>query len=224
MSSGFVTEAELDAKRKARQEEWEKVRKPDEPKEAPDEEYDGRSLFERLEEQRQKKQFDWEEEHKFKNQIRGLNDEEVDFLDKVDDFRSEWEKKRIDEDKKELEEYQKKQSELMEKQLEERLRKERKIPEVRKVAGLSSGKTSQLKLLAGAVKRKTDTAKDPAEVKKKKEKEEEKEKEEAGERLDCVSVTERQSSVGSAGSGGLLGLGDYGSDSDSDSEQDSSNC
>merc|ERR1711874_276964 len=131
-------------------------------------------------------------------------------------------KKRIDEDKKELEEYQKKQSELMEKQLEERLRKERKIPEGRKVAGLSSGKTSQLKLLAGAVKRKTDTAKDPAEVKK--EKEEEKEKEEAGERLDCVSVTERQSSVGSAGSGGLLGLGDYGSDSDSDSEQASSNC
>lgn len=27
----FVTEAELDEKRKARQEEWEKVRKPDDP-------------------------------------------------------------------------------------------------------------------------------------------------------------------------------------------------
>ena len=46
-----------------------------------------RSLWERLEEQKQKKQSDWDEEHKFKNQFRGLNDDEVDFLDKVDDFR-----------------------------------------------------------------------------------------------------------------------------------------
>jgi len=223
MSSGFVTESELEAKRKARQEEWEKVRKPEEPKEAPEEEYDGRSLFERLEEQRQKKQFDWDEEHKFKNQIRGLNDEEVDFLDKVDDFRSVWEKKRLDEDKKELEEYQKRQSELMEKQAEERLKKERKIPEVRKVT--NTGKSSQMKLLAGAVKRKSsESCKEGTEtVETKKRKDDGDTAVEAkkdNENGDGGKLTDRQSSVGSTGSGALLGLGEYGSDSGSDSDND----
>ena len=46
------------------------IARPDEPKEAPEEDYDHRSLFERLEEQRQKKQMEFEEEHKFKNQFR----------------------------------------------------------------------------------------------------------------------------------------------------------
>jgi len=31
MSSGFITEAEIEERRRVRQEEWEKVRKPDEP-------------------------------------------------------------------------------------------------------------------------------------------------------------------------------------------------
>ena len=87
MSSGFVTETELEEKKKVRQEEWERVRKPEDPVVAPEEPVDCRSLFEKLEEQRQKKQDDWDEEHKFKNQFRGLDDEEVDFLDRVDDVR-----------------------------------------------------------------------------------------------------------------------------------------
>jgi len=32
MSSGFVTESEIEEQRKKRQEEWEKVRKADDPK------------------------------------------------------------------------------------------------------------------------------------------------------------------------------------------------
>uniref|UniRef100_A0A3Q3XC18 FAM192A/Fyv6 N-terminal domain-containing protein n=1 Tax=Mola mola TaxID=94237 RepID=A0A3Q3XC18_MOLML len=63
-------EAELDEKRKKRQEEWEKVRKPDDPKEAPEEEYDPRSLFERLQEQKDKKQEEFEEQFKF--MLKGL--------------------------------------------------------------------------------------------------------------------------------------------------------
>lgn len=31
MSSGFITEAEIEAAKQRRQEEWEKVRKPDQP-------------------------------------------------------------------------------------------------------------------------------------------------------------------------------------------------
>lgn len=88
MSSGFVTETELAEARKKRQEEWEKVRQPDEPLgkivtkntqnltiminldwniwllERPEEPYDGRSLYDRLKEQRDKKDLEFEESHK----------------------------------------------------------------------------------------------------------------------------------------------------------------
>ena len=55
MSGNFVTEADLEEARKNRQAEWERVRKPDDPEEAPEETYDHRSLFERLEEHKRAK-------------------------------------------------------------------------------------------------------------------------------------------------------------------------
>lgn len=102
MSSGFVTETELAEARQKRQEEWEKVRQPDEPlgkthsqfylifssdewlpndrmilskkteifsfrqllTEMPEEPYDGRTLYDRLKEQRDKKDLEFEESHK----------------------------------------------------------------------------------------------------------------------------------------------------------------
>ena len=77
MSSGFVTQQEIDEQKKARQEEWERVRKPDDPEIAPEIPYDPRSLFEQLEEHRIKKQDEWDESHKLKNQIRGLGNYHV---------------------------------------------------------------------------------------------------------------------------------------------------
>ena len=74
MSSGFVTEQEINEKKKVRQEEWDRVRKPDDPEIAPEEPYDPRSLFEQLEEHKVKKQEEWDESHKLKNQIRGLGE------------------------------------------------------------------------------------------------------------------------------------------------------
>ncbi|KAK3548841.1 hypothetical protein QTP70_020721 [Hemibagrus guttatus] len=68
LSRKFVTESELEEKRKRRQEEWEKVRKPDDPEEVPEEEYDPRSLFEKLQEQKDKKQEEYEEQFKFRDQ------------------------------------------------------------------------------------------------------------------------------------------------------------
>uniref|UniRef100_A0A674AH14 Proteasome activator subunit 3 interacting protein 1 n=1 Tax=Salmo trutta TaxID=8032 RepID=A0A674AH14_SALTR len=59
LSRKFVSETVIEEKRKQIQEEWEKVRKPEDPEEAPEEEYDGRSLFERLQEQKDKKQEEW---------------------------------------------------------------------------------------------------------------------------------------------------------------------
>lgn len=92
MSSGFVTESEIAEARQKRQEEWEKVRQPDQPlgkrtlticfvfkvfwntisrmvfpieiPERPEESYDSRSLFDRLKEQRDKKDLEFEEAHK----------------------------------------------------------------------------------------------------------------------------------------------------------------
>ncbi|EMP25596.1 hypothetical protein UY3_17337 [Chelonia mydas] len=61
----FVSESELDERRKRRQEEWEKVRKPEDPEECPEEVYDPRSLYERLQEQKDKKQQEFEEQFKF---------------------------------------------------------------------------------------------------------------------------------------------------------------
>uniref|UniRef100_A0AAZ3NX02 FAM192A/Fyv6 N-terminal domain-containing protein n=1 Tax=Oncorhynchus tshawytscha TaxID=74940 RepID=A0AAZ3NX02_ONCTS len=65
LSRKFVSETVIEEKRKQIQEEWEKVRKPEDPEEAPEEEYDGRSLFERLQEQKDKKQEEYDEQFKF---------------------------------------------------------------------------------------------------------------------------------------------------------------
>merc|ERR1712025_1119774 len=93
-----------------------------------------------------------DEEHKFKNQFRGLDDDEVDFLDRVDDVRTEHERQRYLDEKRELEEYQKRQQELKEKELEERLEMERKGPGFKRTTSTTSTKNSQLKLLAGVLK------------------------------------------------------------------------
>uniref|UniRef100_A0A3Q0SMF8 Proteasome activator subunit 3 interacting protein 1 n=1 Tax=Amphilophus citrinellus TaxID=61819 RepID=A0A3Q0SMF8_AMPCI len=105
LSRKFVSEAELDERRKRRQEEWEKIRKPDDPEEVPEEEYDSRSLFERLQEQKEKKQEEFEEQFKFKNMVRGLDEDETSFLDEVSRQQSLVEKQRRDEEKQELLEY-----------------------------------------------------------------------------------------------------------------------
>jgi FAM192A/Fyv6, N-terminal domain len=50
----------------------------------PEEPYDGRSLYERLKEQRDAKDHEFEESRKFKNMIRGLDDDEIDHLSEID--------------------------------------------------------------------------------------------------------------------------------------------
>ncbi|XP_018559124.1 PSME3-interacting protein [Lates calcarifer] len=155
LSRKFVSEAELDEKRKKRQEEWEKVRKPDDPEEAPEEEYDPRSLFERLQEQKDKKQEEYEEQFKFRNMVRGLDEDETSFLDEVSRQQSLVEKQRRDEEKQELLEYR---SALV-KQASTESRKEPEKKTAPKHSG-SEQRTSHLSqahLLAGAVKRRSSS-------------------------------------------------------------------
>ncbi|XP_034255403.1 PSME3-interacting protein isoform X2 [Thrips palmi] len=152
MSSGFVTEKEIEERRQKRQEEWEKVRTAEQPLEAPEEVYDHRSLFERLEEQRKKKDDEFEEAHKLKNMVRGLDDDEVDFLDTVERVKETVEKRTRLEERKEIDEFRNAVATLAEKSVEERLKSE-----IRNPAPLSkpaSNRSSQMKLLAGAVVRK----------------------------------------------------------------------
>ncbi|VVC33146.1 FAM192A/Fyv6, N-terminal [Cinara cedri] len=152
MSSGFVTETELAERRRIRQEEWDKVRTAEQPLEVPEEQYDHRSLFDRLEEQRRKKEYEYEETHKLKNMIRGLDDDEVDFLELVDRKKMAEERRQIVEEARQIEEFRSKVSTL---QCETAV-----IPLVATISKPSTVTSStvtrktQSKLLAGAVVKK----------------------------------------------------------------------
>ncbi|XP_066998598.2 PSME3-interacting protein isoform X1 [Anabrus simplex] len=154
MSSGFISEAELAEQRRIRQEEWDKVRKPDDPEERPEEPYDPRSLFERLEEQKQKRELEYEEAHRLKNMIKGLDDDEVEFLDLVDRSKLEEEKRKSDEEAREIKDFRNAVASLQEKSLEERINIEIRPKPLAHPTSTASNRTSQLKLLAGAVVRK----------------------------------------------------------------------
>ncbi|XP_014241624.1 protein FAM192A isoform X1 [Cimex lectularius] len=153
MSSGFITEAEIAERRKLRQEEWERVRQPNQPLEAPEEDYDPRSLYERLEEQKKKKEFEYEEAHRLKNMIKGLDDDEVDFLDLVDRSKMEEERKKTAEEEREMADFRNRVASLQEQGLEQRIHNEIRQP-LKVNNNIKSGKVSQSKLLAGAVVKK----------------------------------------------------------------------
>lgn len=154
MSSGFISETEIANQRQKRQEEWEKVRTAEQPVEAPEEDYDPRSLFDRLQEQKQKKEFEYEEAHKLKNMIKGLDDDEVEFLDLVDKSKFEEEKRKYLAESKALDEFRKKRACLEEEDLQQRIRNE--IKSSTTVTNSSNNKiSSQSKLLAGALVKKS---------------------------------------------------------------------
>ncbi|RZC35542.1 protein FAM192A [Asbolus verrucosus] len=152
MSSGFITEAEIAEARQKRQEEWERVRKPDDPLIRPEEPYDPRSLYERLQEQKQKKDLEYEEAHKLKNMIKGLDDDEIEFLDLVDRTKLAADRKKELEEEIELNDYRNRVATLQEKSLEERLQAEITVNKPKTV----SNRTSQQKLLKGVVLKKTE--------------------------------------------------------------------
>lgn len=152
MSSGFISEAEIAEQRRIRQEEWERVRSAEQPLEAPEEAYDPRSLYERLQEQKNKRDAEYEEAHKLKNMIKGLDDDEVEFLDLVDRTKLEEERKKNLEEEKEMRDFKAAVASLQEKSLNEKLKQELKNPQiVNKNVSCGSSRTSQLKLLAGVV-------------------------------------------------------------------------
>ncbi|XP_059362577.1 PSME3-interacting protein [Carassius carassius] len=154
LSRKFVSESELDERRKKRQEEWEKVRNPDDPEEAPEEKYDPRSLYERLQEQKDKKQEEFEEQFKFKNMVKGLDEDETSFLDEVSQKQSLIEKHRRDEEALEIKEYR---SALQKLTTNENQKKETEKKAGPKPSEHRTSHLSQAHLLAGAVKRRSSS-------------------------------------------------------------------
>ncbi|XP_066568573.1 PSME3-interacting protein [Amia ocellicauda] len=216
----FVSETELDEQRKKRQEEWEKVRKPEDPEECPEEAYDPRSLFERLQEQKDKKQQEYEEQFKFKNMVKGLDEEESHFLDEVSRQQQLVERQRREEDLKELKEYRSALTKLTANT------DNRKEPEKKPTVKPAESKSafSQARLLAGAVKRRSSDSSDSSKK----------------QRLDGEELSTQPDSVHCGGGarevggravvhrpsasvcvGILPGLGAYSGSSDSESSSDS---
>jgi hypothetical protein len=82
--------------------------------EAPEEKYDSRTLFERLKEQKDKKQEEFEESRKLKHLIRGLDNDEVSFLEQVDENKWKEEEQKMKEEDDAIREYQRQMSHLNE--------------------------------------------------------------------------------------------------------------
>ena len=75
--------------------------------EAPEQAYDPRTLYERLKEQKDKKQEEYEESKKLKNFVKGLEDDEVEFLQNVDEQKAILENQKYEEEMNALEEFKK---------------------------------------------------------------------------------------------------------------------
>ena len=123
--------------------------------------------------------------------------------------RTEVERKRMLDEEKELEDFERRQEELREKQLLEKLEMEKKVVIKKPVATSNQSKNSQLKLLAGAVKRKSE--KDNDLVKKPK-------SDTPQDKQEVVKKGESKAAPPAPAPTSLLGLADYGSDSDNDSD------
>nr|XP_023022158.1 protein FAM192A [Leptinotarsa decemlineata] len=156
MSSGFITETEAAEVRKRRQEEWDRVRKADDPIVRPEEPFDSRSLYDKLQEQKQKKDLEYEEAHKLKNMIKGLDDDEIEFLDLVDRTKIEADRKKELEEEQELLDYRNRVAILQEKSLDERIQAD---IVVNKSKTSKDNRNSQQKLLKGIVIKKSDSNK-----------------------------------------------------------------
>ncbi|CAF1349917.1 unnamed protein product [Rotaria sordida] len=80
----FLTEEQIEIERQRRQADWERVRSAADPIEAPAEVFDSRSLYEKLKVQHDTKKKEYEDMWAAKNSIRGLDEDETDFLTRLD--------------------------------------------------------------------------------------------------------------------------------------------
>ncbi|XP_045193730.1 PSME3-interacting protein-like [Mercenaria mercenaria] len=142
----FESQGEVEEKKQKRQEEWEKVRKPDDPEECPEAPIDNRCLYDKLQEQKLKKDEEFEEKVAFRNQVRRLDADETSFLDFCTERQHEINQERKQEEETVI-------SELKDAKV---IKMTESKPEEKKSRPIQQqqSKRSQMSLLAGAVKRK----------------------------------------------------------------------
>lgn len=181
--------------------------------EAPEEPYDPRTLYERLKEQKDKKDEEWEESRKLKHLIKGLDNDEVSFLEMVDNNKIQLESQRIKEEVDAIDEYKRALSHLNSEEQEKRLNEFKKEffskNNPKETANKSGKRSSQSALMANLVrKRAKSETKEENDIKKTKPEDKNEDKNETNKVnvVKCIGV--------------LPGLGDYASDS-SDSENSS---
>ncbi|XP_067652615.1 PSME3-interacting protein-like [Haliotis asinina] len=149
----FVTEDEVEERKRIRQEQWEKVRKADDPLECPEE--DTRSLYDKLQEQKDKKQQEYEEQFKFSNAVKGLEDDEAEFLDEVSRRQMQIEKERLNEETSIFREMRDANVAKLTEKASTKDGEKSTTAAAAKTAAMSSSRKSQQSLLLGAVKRKS---------------------------------------------------------------------
>ncbi|PAV59689.1 hypothetical protein WR25_21272 [Diploscapter pachys] len=207
MSSGFVTSSELDEERKKRQDEWEKARKPDDPITAPEPEVCNKTLFEQLRDNKLAKEEEIAQQKKLRDSIRGVDEDECDFLEQVDNA------------KLEVERQKKKEEEELLRQMAERT-----VTRIDPQPGVSQAitkpaptgpppKSKQAALLSVAIKRKSDATEGPSEKKAKESEQDEKDKSEKSQ--ESKPTIQQIGVIPSA----IPGLGNYETSSDSDSSE-----
>lgn len=129
--------------------------------EAPEPEYDPRTLYERLQEQKQKKQEEFEESKKMKNLVRVLDNDEIEFLAICNNSKAELENQKYREELLALEEYKRGVAHLNNEEQEHKLSEfkrelfqNHKKRLVTNQSISNSKRKSQADLLMGAIKRK----------------------------------------------------------------------
>ncbi|CAD6184771.1 unnamed protein product [Caenorhabditis auriculariae] len=148
MASGFVSTSEIEKERDERQQEWERVRKPDDPITAPEPEVCNKTLFEQLRDIKEAKSAELEEAKKFKNLIRGVDEDESDFLAHVNEIKHKTTAQIKKEEEAMLKELALAQSKIQTAQPTTSLK-------VKPAASTAPPKSKQASILSAAIKRKS---------------------------------------------------------------------
>ncbi|KAJ2502488.1 hypothetical protein GGH96_001017 [Coemansia sp. RSA 1972] len=194
-SSRFISESAIDDARKEREDAWKKAYESGTAPPA-DPDYESRTLYEQLQEQRTKKSEAMAESRRFANQIRMLDDGETEFLDSVDEHEREQQVARKREEMAALAEFKDKVAERQQRPVERALPKNQAKQGQTKSGSVRT--SSILSKISGSVRRREQST--PIV--------------EHAQKIDDDGARKRQKSDG--GSQLLNALASYASDSDSD--------
>lgn len=208
----FISESEVEAAKKKRAEEWEEARAAGRqlPEEEPETVRDNRPLYEKLKEQKDKKQEEFEEQLKFKNMIyKGLNEEDAQFLSNVAKKQAEMDGKRFEDESGEIAEFRAAAEKLHTEKMSDNENKD--APKSKIAPEYSVNTKSQASMLASSIIRKRKSSSDVKVMES-----EEKQQKISSEESPKKSEEDKSNEVPSTTTSSMLSLvADYSSDEES---------